>query len=261
MAMDHTRNLERREFKYLITEALAEQIKNYLQGICVLDPYADEAGGYPIRSLYLDTDEYDLYQANQREDQTRFKARIRSYPQGGQGVWFEIKGRHGDTIQKSRAGVPEGVWQRLLLEPTSFDRAAFKKKDAPMIERFVYHAQAYHLRPKILVEYDRAAYVSTLDDYARVTFDRHIRCQAQNEVSVEAEPSHWRVVDHPRRVGSRFPLCVLELKFGAMIPRWMLRLVQHFEVIRYSFSKYCYSVEALHLLPHSHVAGIQARSF
>jgi len=259
VSVDHTSTLERREFKYLVSEEVAQEMVDYLKGICVLDPHAGPDGQYPIRSLYLDTDFFHLYQANQREDPKRFKARIRSYPRGEGGVWFEIKERHGDTIQKTRVCVPDELWQHILQEPHAFNRAEFSDRDGALIERFLWHYYSYHLSPKMLVEYDRAAYVSKLDDYARVTFDRHIRCQIQEELSIDAPAWKWRVVDHPKRICALEPLCVLELKFGALVPRWMAIFVQNFEIIRYSFSKYCYSVDAQHLLPHSHVAGIQAR--
>jgi len=50
-------------------------------------------------------------------------------------------------------------------------------------------------------------------------------------------------------------MVIVELKFGSMVPRWMMRLVQRFELIRYAFSKYCFSIEAQELLPEDHVAG------
>ena len=259
MSVDHTSTLERREFKYLVSEEVAQEMVEYLKGICVLDSHAGPDGQYPICSLYLDTDQYHLYMSNQREDPKRFKARIRSYPRGEGGVWFEIKERHGDTIKKTRACVPDELWQHLLQEPDVFRRSDFGDSDSGLVERFLWYYHSYQLRPKMLVEYDRAAYISQLDDYARVTFDWAIRCQIQDKFSVDAPDWGWRVVDHPKRICALEPLCVLELKFGALVPRWMTVFVQNFEIIRYSFSKYCYSVDAQFLLPHSHVAGIQAR--
>ena len=261
MRVEDIRTLERREFKYLVSNDEAKRMVEYLNGICELDSYAGPKGSYSIRSLYLDTDRYHLYQANNVEKLRRFKARIRSYPQGNGNVWLEIKERHGDTIRKTRVRVAAKFWRHLVEEPGVFSSSDFSEPDGALIERFLWHVQSYHLRPKALVEYDREAYVSLLDDYARVTFDRGIRCQLQDDWSLDASEGRWRVVDHPRRVWALEPLCVLELKFGARVPRWMTVFVQNFEVIRYSFSKYCYSIDAHCLLPHSHVAGIQARKW
>jgi hypothetical protein len=42
---------------------------------------------------------------------------------------------------------------------------------------------------------------------------------------------------------------VLEMKFERRPPRWMVALVQRLDLIRYSFSKYCYGVTAELTLP------------
>lgn len=259
MRVDNISTLERREFKYLVRQEDTKEMVSYLQGICTADAHAGPNGSYPIRSLYLDTERYHLYYANQHEKPDRFKARIRTYPHGNADVWLEIKQRHIDTIKKSRVRIAAELWQDLVEDPSSFKPSDFKKVDAGLVERFLWHLQSYHLRPRVLVEYDREAYVSTLDNYARVTFDRGIRCQLQDRWSVDAPSWCFRAVDHPKRIWANEPLCVLELKFGSLVPRWMALFVQKFEIIRYSFSKYCYSIDAHYLLPHSHVAGIQAR--
>ena len=261
MQVDHIRTLERREFKYLVSEEVAQEMADYLKGICILDPHAGPDGQYPIRSLYFDTDQYHLYQSNQREDSKRFKVRIRTYSHGEGAVWFEVKERFSDTIRKTRVRVPDGSWRHLLEESDALHRTDFEKTDSDLVERFLWYIHSYHLCPKVLVEYDRSAYISQFDDYARITFDRHIRCQLQDELTVEAPDWKWRAIDHPKRVCALEPLCVLELKFGSLVPRWMVVFVQRFDIIRASFSKYCYSVDAQHLLPDSHVAGIQARKW
>jgi hypothetical protein len=129
------------------------------------------------------------------------------------------------------------------------------------LERFYTLAQTYHLKPRVLVEYDREAYVSLVDNYARLTFDRRIVCQARETLDLEASPSRWRPVDHPARTATPEPVCVLELKFERRAPRWMVSLVQRLELVRLSFSKYCYSVDALLLLPVNRASRLGGGAF
>ncbi|MDH3604780.1 MAG: VTC domain-containing protein, partial [Candidatus Tectomicrobia bacterium] len=82
-----------------------------------------------------------------------------------------------------------------------------------------------------------------------LTFDRHIRCQIQERHDLHASEWSWRFVDHQAQTLSVEPLCLVECKFGAFFPRWMMNLVQHFDMMRHGFSKYCYSVENQLLLP------------
>lgn len=215
---------------------------------CRLDEHAKDGGSYAIRSLYLDTDQYHLYWANEREQRDRFKARIRTYPGKPAPVFFEIKRRVGDVIVKTRAAVPERLWKQVLSDPASVTKA-IPPYAARGLERFYMLAHTYHLKPRVLVEYDREAYVSVVDNYARLTFDRRVVCQARETLDFEASPSRWRAVDHPAKTATPEPVCVLELKFERRAPRWMVDLVKRLELVRLSFSKYCYSVDSLLLLP------------
>jgi SPX domain protein involved in polyphosphate accumulation len=243
--------IERYEYKYLIPERLVPAIRAAARTTCRLDEHAKAGGSYAIRSLYLDTDGYHLYWANEREQRNRFKARIRTYPGKPAPVFFEIKRRIGDVIVKTRAAVPEPLWKQGLADPGSISLPPHAKRG---LEKFYMLAQTYHLRPRVLVEYDREAYVSVVDNYARLTFDRRIVCQAQDALDLDAAPSRWRAVDHLVKTLTPEPVCVLELKFERVAPRWMVDLIKRLELVRLSFSKYCYSIDALLLLPGNRAA-------
>ena len=254
-----TQVLERREFKYLVPDAVAQDMGRALSSICSRDSFAGPSGSYTIRSLYFDSDNFGCYWANEREQFQRFKCRIRSYPPLANNVWFEVKAREGDTISKTRVRIPGDLWQELLENPSIKNLEKIPMPGRKYAERFLALVHTHHLKPRVTVEYDREALFSRVDDYARVTFDRAVRCQIQNESSIEAAPHAWRPVDNPTVTHTDQPMCVVELKFGALVPRWMSVLAQNYELIRYSFSKYCYSVDTQLLLPSSHVAGIQAQ--
>ena len=236
--------LERYEFKYLLPERLAPAERSAALATCVRDRHGDPAtGSYAIRSLYLDNDRLDLYQANGREQRNRFKARIRGYPGKTAPVFFELKRRVGDVIVKSRTPVSAGSWQEAIRRPPSPDHPA---------QAFLAALRIHHLKPMVLVEYDREAYASIIDNYARVTLDRRVVSQAVDRFELEAPASGWRPIDHVARTNVGEPVFVLELKFERRPPRWMVSLVQRLDLIRRSFSKYCYGIEAQRLLPGNH---------
>lgn len=229
-----------------------------IRSVCSLDQHAGIDKHYAIRSLYLDSSQLDLYWANEREQPDRYKARIRTYPPHFANAWLEIKARSGDSIHKTRYSIPVDTWADVVQNPDPKMLAAIDPKKRQTLERFLYYVHAHGLEPIMMVEYDREAYFSHVDDYARVTFDRHIRSQDQTEWTLDASSKRWRVVDHPAQTHTHSPMCVVELKFGALVPRWMHLLVQNFELIRYSFSKYCYSIDGQKILPRGDVASAQA---
>ncbi len=236
--------IERYELKYLLPERLVPAVRAVIKPLCTLDEHAGANGSYAIRSHYLDTDRYDLFLANEREQRDRFKARIRTYPGKDAPVFLEIKRRVGDVILKSRAALKQSDWQRIVDSPAEAARTGKK----PVIQ-FVDRVHRYHLRPRLMVEYDREAYESTIDEYARVTFDRRIVCQVKETYGNDVDTRRWRHVDHPAQTRTVENVCVLELKFERRPPRWMMNLIQSLDLVRMSFSKYCYGIVAQLLHP------------
>ena len=229
----------RREFKYLVPRRDVAPIRDALAGLCDPDQHNGPDGTYLIRSLYLDTRDLQLFSANEREAPRRFKARVRGYPEApGKKVFVEIKNRHGDVIRKTRAGIPRAGWGERL-------RDYGGGIDDPDLDAFLFKMHRYGLRPQVLVQYKREAWVSRLNDYARISIDGHVECQQCNEFTLEANEAAWRPIDSPLPIWLPESTCIIELKWADMVPRWMMQIVQRFELLRHAFSKYCYSMEAL----------------
>ncbi len=247
--------LRRTEYKYLIPNHLVPPIRRTLQGICRPDPHARSDGFYSVRSLYLDTAALDLYWANEHEKGDRFKARIRCYPGTNTYVFLEVKARSGDAIIKTSATVKTDRWKDVIETSDGMDREALNPDQRRQAEHFLALVHTYHLEPKVLVEYDREAYVSSVDDYARVTLDRKIKGQMKKHLDLSVSPAQWRLIDHPVRTTTAESVWILELKFGQAVPVWMSALVRGFELSRFEFSKYCYSLGELLSLP-----GLRASS-
>lgn len=248
--MADTLRIERREYKYLVDEATIDRLRDLIRPFCVLDPYADAAPDhqYTIESLYLDSPNLATYQANFHELLDRYKLRVRRYPDAPQSPYFlEVKRRVHEVQIKSRAMVGPD-WADIVSDPWV---AAARAQQTSNVERFVTRVHAIGARPTIIVRYRREAWMSVVDDYARVTFDREIRGHmADPERWSFASDGAWRGVDDPmsqRRHERR--LTLLEMKFTTRVPTWMVGIVETLGLWRESFSKYGRLVEAFFIPP------------
>jgi SPX domain protein involved in polyphosphate accumulation len=245
-------HFERREFKYLLDEALVARVRAMIRPFCELDPFAlaHPDHRYGIESLYFDTPSMDLYLANEREITDRYKLRVRTYPDAERSpAFFEVKRRYNDVIVKDRGRAPED-WVQAVSDPGWSPGDSDQGAVSLTTEAFVARVRARGCRPVCTVDYRREAWSSTIDDYARVTFDTQIRCQPVDKPGFGKRPGSWRSVDHahPNHDVTRSPT-VLELKFTRAVPSWMVNTVRTLELSRASFSKYGRSVEALALMP------------
>lgn len=227
--------IQRREFKVLLPPQRIGPIREALQGICRPDPHATADGTYRVRTLYLDTVDLRLAAANAREQGERFKVRVRSYPDHPDSpVILEIKHRTGDVIRKTRHAIPAATWPAL--------RHTLSPEDPSGL---LHQLHLHDLQPAAMVEYDREAWVSELDDYARVTFDLDIRAAAPRGWGLDWPAGGGLVVDHGGEMLTPDPRVVLELKFAGAAPPWMTALVGRFDLRRHAFSKYLGALRTL----------------
>lgn len=243
--MSDALRIERREYKYLLTEAQVVRVRDAIRPFCALDPYAATATGhrYTIESLYLDTPDLGLYRANDLELVDRFKLRVRRYPDAPKSPLFlEVKSRYHDTIIKSRGKVGAD-WAELVRDPF-VSRARLGTGTAA--ERFVTRLHQIGARPTIVVRYKREAWASVVDDYARVTFDTRIAGHLADPDGwhFDYDPSKFRRCDDATGVRDDQTRTILELKFTTHAPRWMMSLVERLDLMRRAYSKYGRCLEA-----------------
>jgi hypothetical protein len=106
-----------------------------------------------------------------------------------------------------------------------------------------------HLRPFTLVRYEREPYFSNIDDYARVTFDTHIRAQAMPKLSFDGRRA--RLARHRRRHHPADPRLPdrPRAQVHLHVPLWLSRIVERVGLPRRSFSKYGTSIRAFYAPP------------
>ncbi len=241
--------IERREYKFLIDRPTVAAIRAAIQPFCVLDPFAAASPShtYTIESLYFDTRDLTLFWANDHEQVDRIKMRVRHYAdKPGSPVFLEVKRRINDVIAKTRGRLDPHAWSSLLADPSAPIPPDVVGKDRAAIERFVALHRSMHLRPLTLVRYQREPWMSTIDDYARVTFDTWIQAQAVDALTFEPGSGRWRALDDAVLQRTHDSLVVLELKFTRHVPLWLVNIVRRLGLQRGAYSKYGNSIRAFY---------------
>lgn len=238
--------INRHECKYLINEVVAARIRADLAPFVRPDPHAVNRPGYryPISSLYLDSEDLALYRTTIEGNRARFKLRVRSYSDDDTApVVLEIKRRSTGIVRKSRCPIPRACLPAVLAGETD-GLAELEPARAAVLREFIALMLAQRAGPRVIVRYDREAYVGRDGGGVRATFDRQLRALPTGQAAPAPIAAAGFV---PVRAG----MTLLELKFDDRCPSWMVHLVQRHELQRTSFSKYCHAVRATaRWLPH-----------
>lgn len=240
-------NLERYELKYLIPLELVDPISRYVETYCHMDYYSqiEKDCFYTINSLYLDSPSLYLMRAKEMAQAYSFNMRIRSYGDGKKGPYFfEIKHKVREFVRKKRAKYMNDDWNTLFEGNIPIGVDGLEN-----LMEFLNYREVYNTGPVILTQYRRKAYISEIDDYARVTFDRDLRFQEVFDWTVMPDERMMLHYDHPESFGESGACVVLELKCEKKIPVWFVDLIRRFELMGGSFSKFGNSMLTLHNRP------------
>ena len=221
---------------------MAASVRRSLDPYCQADPYnvsgrPEGSGrpGYVIRSLYLDTPSLAFHRAKERGDPERFKLRIRRY-EGSTPPFLELKRRYSDFIAKTRFPVAEDQIEEAALgqaKPRNEGTAA--RRFLQEFSRLVVSSGA---GPSLLVRYEREAYVSLVDEYARLSFDRRVAAQRVRSWDLDGDADEWCELEDHLSAGTPWSLVTLEIKCGSRVPYWISDILRGHDLRRRSFSKY-----------------------
>lgn len=227
---------QRFELKYIIPEAKARRIREFVRAYLQLDEYGigQPDFSYPTLSLYLDSDDLDTYWHTIGGNKNRFKLRLRYYDERPDSpVFFEVKRRMNDIIIKDRGGVRKSAVRELLGGHLPEPRHLLQPHDAVQLvalQQFGRLMQELQARPKMHVAYLREAYENPGNNAVRLTFDRRV------ESAPNATPRLIARSEQPHLVFG--PLVILELKFTNRYPNWFRDLVELFDLTQSGAAKY-----------------------
>lgn len=218
----------RHELKFYINQFEYEVLRKKIRNVLSLDANSPSDEGYLIRSLYFDNMyDNDLFEKNYGILQ-RKKFRIRTYNCSEKAIKLERKNRVGEYISKQSVPITREEYEQLL----SWDYRFLKEKDGLLYQNFYFLLQNEHLSPRIIVDYNREAYVGKESD-VRVTFDKALRTSNEGIQSGDLFRKDLVTVE-----ALTFPTLVLEVKYNEYLPSVVRKVLQLDRHHRSAISKY-----------------------
>lgn len=215
----------RSENKYIVNIAEIEVLRNRIMEICEPDQYS-EGGEYGIRSLYFDDYTGSSYYDNEIGVDPREKYRVRIYNCSTDVIVLERKIKVNGKISKDRAFISKHVLDAVMegrLEDIDVT------EDNPLLNRFLQACYTQYLRPTVIVDYVREAYVSEIDDI-RITFDKEI--SFSSDVKNFLDPDLFLQPIMP--VGKE----LMEVKYTEFLPEHIHQSLNLGKLQQTTFSKY-----------------------
>jgi hypothetical protein len=243
--------LDRYEFKSVITSAQRDGLLNELLPCLQMDANTSPGGFYPIVTLYYDSPVRDCYWEKIRRQGSRRKLRVRVYGSLDQSLaptcFVEIKHKCDGRGVKRRLRV--SLEDALKVTSGQPIEGPFSLADQRLVEEVHHLVQHRNFQPCCCMRYDRQAF----DDKAsgsdlRITFDTGIAYRMNNLTPVPDDrgfehyllPKGW---------------AVMEVKATGSVPFWLPRVMGRHGCILRSHSKYCNALEAGDNLLHQQMGG------
>lgn len=215
----------RHELKYMINRHQYHVIQQQLKHLVARDPNAGSGGEYHIRSLYFDDISNKALFEKLAGVRDRVKYRIRIYNIQDNVIHFEKKIKFGDYIAKRKEPLTREMFDRLL----GGDMEALNLPERPLLLEIYQEMKHRHLRPKVIVDYVREAYVCP-NGNVRVTFDKELRT-GMHEVDI-----FNRSLSGVRAIDDNF--IIMELKYDEYLPDYIRTVLQLQGLRQQSASKY-----------------------
>ncbi|MDP8254834.1 MAG: polyphosphate polymerase domain-containing protein [Candidatus Alcyoniella australis] len=258
-------SIKRYENKFLIPESLSAEIRDYIRFFSHPDPLSEDGlGNYTVHSLYLDTPDLAFYMANHLKVNSRLKPRVRFFGNQPNGTLFlEVKRRQGQIVWKTRERISTAIWPKILLSPEDVDDNSQSPESniEDAFASFTNVTQSFQAIPMAHVRYRREAYVSDIDNYVRITFDRRLSgALARGSANLNIDEHDMFHFDDAHTSKFFESPVVLEIKCESLIPQWVVDLVQRFRLTKRGFSKY-YNTMRMGMFEHGGAHEVRAARF
>ncbi len=222
---------KRHEIKIFLTYEQYLELRTRAIGVLTPDPHMPGPEGYLIRSVYMDDAMRSAYYEKDSGVQHRNKFRIRSYNNSDSRIILENKEKIDDRICKSSAVIDRATYDAILAN----DFSPLLSYDNPLCKEVYMLNQSRLLKPAVIVEYQREAFVHPLS-MVRVTFDKEIAAGI-NTLDM-FDPKLVTAPVFPNRQ------VVLEVKYGEHFPMYLKQILQN-NGTKQAVSKFVYCLDKL----------------
>lgn len=213
------------EDKYVLPSSDLFRLEQRIAAILPRDQNGGANPGYKISSVYFDDIFDTCYRDTVDGNAHRNKYRIRIYNDSKSIIKLEVKTKEYNRISKIASGISEDELELLLRgEPIPANNTAWDARNA-----FNLAIRTRRLAPKIIVTYDRNAYVS-IPGNVRITFDYDVRGSKR----IDLFGTENLIYDYPEDANS-----LLEVKYDTFLPAYIAQLLELGTMEQTSNSKYC----------------------
>lgn len=196
------------------------------------DVYSNLNDQYIIRSLYFDDLLNSAYREREDGYYVRKKYRVRIYNYSDKVINLECKHKKEAYIFKESLNLTKEEYQQLLHNDISF----FLEKSNDMANDFYIESKMKLLRPAVIVDYEREAYVYDVGT-VRITFDKNVRAAYKFD--------HIFDKDIPTYFVLKPNMLILEIKFTGILPEQIRRILKVRNYTQIAASKYCMCVDKM----------------
>lgn len=215
----------RNELKYFLHPFEYASMRIRMNTLMQKDRNSVTDEGYHIRSLYFDNMHDDALFEKNFGILSRKKYRIRIYNKTDDSIKLERKSKYGDYVCKESATLSRKEYENIMNGNVEF----LLKRNEPLLNQFYYGFTVHGLRPKVIVDYTREAYLYPLGD-VRVTFDKGLATVINTLDIFDSHAAAVHVFREPREV--------IEVKFTEFLPSFIREQLDFKSSLRTAISKY-----------------------
>ncbi|MTI61921.1 MAG: polyphosphate polymerase domain-containing protein [Firmicutes bacterium] len=214
----------RHEEKYMINKNDYLSLKNRLSKILNHDNNAS-GGEYQIRSLYFDDMQNTALYEKLAGISDRKKYRIRIYNNSDKYIVLEKKIKNQEYTAKKRQEISKEEYNNIISSNTT----ALLKSNKPLLRDLAIQMMNRILKPIIVVEYLREAYVSYPGN-VRITFDKYLKTGLNKTKLLEEDMPMVKALEQGQ--------FIMEIKYDEFLPSHIKSLIQVDGRWKQSISKY-----------------------
>jgi len=215
----------RHEHKFLLEYDTYIRIKSALKHCMILDENSLEDRGYHIRSLYFD----DMYETALNEKLSgivnRKKYRVRIYNFSDERIKLEIKRKFNDYTNKVATVITKEEYNKLY----NADVSEFAFSDDRVKKSYYLETRNNLLRPKVVVDYYREAYVLPYNEI-RITFDTLLSA-SKPRMNIFSDSLYTVALPIPYSF-------IIEIKYNNFLPAHIKTILEQYNLTRLSVSKF-----------------------
>ena len=147
-----------------------------------------------------------------------------------------MKGRKNQKTYKLRTEILPEHLEIFTNQKKLFQLKQYYSEDNKVVNDFIYETLK-KIEPKVLVDYNRRPYINKFGLLFRLTFDTELKTCPGQEIFDDKD-----IFSFKECVSGK---TILELKFERSIQPWFHRIIQNYNLMRLSISKFALGMEKM----------------